>query len=270
MRIIKNQLIIRTDAVLNETISTKNKVKLYAALQYEPERHTRCYGEVMSVPFYCDRIPVINDVLGGPAYYDMPQYQFKSMADIPLEVEVGDKVYFHYNVLLPDDNSKGLWNTNWIKSKLETDADGNKKRFYYFKANMTQIIAVVRDGKVIPIGSHVLVEPDLETWEEILLPIAEALMVDGKPVPVRNADGTVKMKPKSEWIQKKVEPEEKYLRGWVRHIGTPLNGDKCSLKAGDYVYFQKHANTKIEVEGKVYYRMLQRRIFGIDKSNTHL
>lgn len=113
--------------------------------------------------------------------------------------------------------------------------------------------------RVVMIGSYVFIRPDMETWEEISIPIPET--INGKVL--LGPDGKPKMKPKEQWLVCKKEPEARYLQGWVIHTGNPLRGDKEFLRQGMYVYFQRDADTVIKFEGNEYYRLRQRHVFGI-------
>ena len=114
------------------------------------------------------------------------------------------------------------------------------------------------------IGSYVFVEPDMETWEDISIPIPET--VNGKIL--LQPDGSPKLKDKKYWLVTKSMPAERYLRGWVRYSGTPLKGDKEFVQPGMYVYFQRHSDTKIRFEGFDYFRMRQRHILCIETAKS--
>jgi hypothetical protein len=81
-------------------------------------------------------------------------------------------------------------------------------------------------------------------------------------------DGTPKVLPEDKWIVTKEMPGDKYLQGWVAHVGTPLKGDRPFLEPGMYVLFQRHADVKVTFEGKEYFRMLQRHVMCINDSKT--
>jgi hypothetical protein len=108
------------------------------------------------------------------------------------------------------------------------------------------------------IGSWTMIEVDKENWDDISLPTPET--INGKLV--LDEKGQRKMKPKEEWLVVKSAPANRYLCGWVRHVGTPLLGDTCYLEPGMHVYFRPNADTLMRFEGKEYYRMIQRNIIG--------
>lgn len=120
--------------------------------------------------------------------------------------------------------------------------------------------------EIIMIGSWCLVEPDMETWEDIAIPTPETL--NGKPVVDKN--GKVIMKPKEQWLVAKSAPGKIYLRGWVRHIGKPLRGDRQEIQRGAYVFFRPKTDTVLKVEGVDYFRMIQRNILMWQPENSQL
>lgn len=279
---------------------------------HNPNRHIRSSGIVVSTPLHLGRFPIMQDTQKF-TNYGRPEY--KRIDDIEQDVKDGDKVYFHYNCLLPDNHSM-LFNHHYLFCKDEIE-NGQKIMYYYFKIKYDLIFSAVRyvplntltkpfewsmesgltefkyveppdtgdlaihtpsgfgqpliarkkyvspDGinayskEVIMIGSYVLVEPDMENWKDTLIPVP--VLIDGKPM--QNPDGSPKMKPESEWIQTKEEPEEKPLQGWVRFIGKPLKGDFNVLSPDDYIDFRPLADTRLFFEDKEYFRMRQRHIF---------
>jgi co-chaperonin GroES (HSP10) len=116
---------------------------------------------------------------------------------------------------------------------------------------------VVREEKIIPIGGYVLIEPDLESWDDILKPVRST---------IKDKDGNFILKPKDQWLQTKVRPDRKYLTGFVRHIGAPLKGDVNELEIGQKIYYRKHADWVQNIEGKEYYAIRQRHIVGKDEN----
>jgi len=314
MKILQDFVIVKVPSVFIDETRYKgvNGIQLLTNVSYNPERHIRCFGVVTSIPDVLFTEPLINNHIGAPGYHEDQFYSWKTSQDIELEVREGDKVYFHFNSLLPDIAGGSIWNKMFIMSKDEME-NGKKVKYYYFKVRYSAIYASVRYDKantvsrhfewwmesslkklesfskesnrseelfhftdivngihtykkvVTMIGSYVFVEPDMETWDEISIPVPE--IFNGKPL--QNPDGSIRLKPKEQWIVKKMAPEERYLRGWVRYVGTPLKGDAGFVEAGDYVWFQRYANTKLLFEGKQYFRMRQRHIFGVTKQTRY-
>ncbi len=124
---------------------------------------------------------------------------------------------------------------------------------YWFKCRMDNIICAVRDEKIIMIGGYTLIEPDVELWEDILIPTYTGLTdKEGNPI----------KRPKEFWIQTKLMPEAKYLKGFVRHIGSPLNGDVRECNPGDHIIYKKNADWTNLIEGVEYFVVRQRHIEG--------
>lgn len=305
MRILEQQVIVKVPSIFIEETKYRGVggMALIVSSLFNPERHIRTYGIVVSVPERCFRTPLVSDVLSLPNYHDRPVLSYKSARDIEMDIKIGDKVYFHHNTLLPNTGFHSFSGTNFLFTKDEM-VDGKLKPFHYFKVMYELVYVSIRyepmngvteefnwhnEDKIkeivlpegtryiytdtqgqdhiykkslVPIGSWVLVQPDMESWEDISIPTPE--VINGKKL--LNKDGSIRMKPKEQWIVIKKAPEEKYLQGWVIHSGSPLKGDQEFLEEGMYVYFQKFMNTKIKVEGKDYFRMRQRHIFA---SNPH-
>jgi hypothetical protein len=305
MKILREHIVVKVPSIFIDETQYKgvDGKKIVLNVLYHPERHVRNFGIVTSVPDELLHYPLFNEHIGRPAYSTFSNYEpkWKTNADIELEIEVGDKVYFHHNCLLPDQQGGSQWNKLFLFSQKEK-FEGKETLMYYFRVKYDLVFAVVRytpantisdafdwnheaflkpfesNGKklhiytdkhgfdhlyekdIIMIGSYVLIEPDFETWEDISIPIPETL--NGKKL--LNPDGSVRMKPKDQWLVTKTAPGEKYLRGWVRHVGSPLKGDSAVAEQGEYVYFQRFADTKIKIEGKDYFRVKQRHIIGRD------
>lgn len=236
-----NFVVFKTDTLHNEGTPFKGvgDKQIVIDSSFDPQRHVRTYGEVVSVPKHLDRFPISQKHKGLPAYHDSPAFSFKYLSDIAQEIKVGDRIYFHFNTIRPD---------NLIKTEVE-----DSKKVYYFKVKYDQILCTVRDGVIIPIGSYTLIEPDMETWEDISVPTYSNIKgKDGKPM----------LKPKEQWLVKKVAPGAKYLLGFVRHVGTPLKGTECDVQAGDRIIYRRMADWRNIVEGKEYYAILHRHIVG--------
>lgn len=212
-------------------------------------KHTRIYGEVVSVPKYLSRIKLHQDPQGLPAYHSPYGYNWRWLSDIAMEVNVNDRVYFHYLAV-----TEALSNDSFIH------VEGNgENRVWYVRVRYDQIFCAVRKEKIIPIQGYAFIRPNLESWEDILKPVAY-VGEDGKPM--KNKDGSPMLKPKSEWIRMKIVPDHKYLEGFVEHIGTPLYGDKRECDVGQKILYKRNADWKQRIEGKDYFTILQRHIIG--------
>jgi co-chaperonin GroES (HSP10) len=107
-----------------------NGGKIYFDSSYQPEWNAQPYGIVHSVP-------EVNPVMYEGFIYN---------------VQVGDKLYFHYGVVTDNDNL--------------LEHEGKDYRLVdYFNA-----IATVRDGVIHPCGDYVIIEPiDAEHTSEFLI-----------------------------------------------------------------------------------------------------
>lgn len=135
-----------------------------------------------------------------------------ALNDIVAEVLPGDKVWFHYNSFLNNFHNYMVMDDVW--------------RINYF-----DVLAVERDGEIIPIGGWCMVEPGVDKIQAI----------------------TTEIEVVSEtW-------------GILRHIGTPKKGWDINPmpKPGDKVGFDKTDSWVNKIGGKNYYCMTQDRITGI-------
>ena len=207
---------------------------------FQPWLHVRTYGEIVSVPAHLSAVPMpLQEPIGTPSYHEKAPIKFKHMRDIEPDAKIGDKAYFHFNTI--------------SMQNLVREEGKHPDKTFYFKVRYDQVICVIRDSRIIPISSYVLVEPDYETMDDILIPVYSSLKdKDGKPIPM----------PKEKWIQSKVAPDYKDLRGTVRHVGPALKGDTCEIERGDKILFRKNADWMITVEGQKFFAIRQRHILG--------
>lgn len=258
----QNFVLFKTDTMFNSHVQYKgiDGHDLYFDPGFNPWLHCRRYGEVVQVPERLGKMPIALQIPQGiPQYYGNAPYTFKMLADIEPEVKEGDRIYFHHNTV----NLRNL-----VREEGELP-----NRTYYFKVRYDQIMCAVRDVSrefvdddlikaddtattykvIIPIGSWTLIIPDYESWDDILVPTYSNLKDKG---------GKQILKPKDQWIQKKSAPGHKYLKGFVRHIGSPFKGDLCYNEEGDHILYQKNADYSIEVENESYFAIRQRHIMG--------
>lgn len=141
-------------------------------------------------------------------------FKKKTLQDVGLRLSIErfDTIYFDYRVTEPDN--------------LVGSHEGKE----LYKVRADQIICSVKDGEIIPQGGWCLVEPNMETWEEI----------------------TTKS-----GILMKSAPQAKYLEGTVRHISPLYN-----IKSGDKILYEIAANWTVNIEGKDYYVIEEEDILG--------
>lgn len=182
-----------------------------------------------------------------------------SYSDILREVEVGDKIYFNWTALANKRNQVPSKNLTFQEIAKFGNLDIDWKNDQIWKVDYGSIYCAIRDTKVIMIGSYCLIEPDMESYEDILLPVYYPIEITGgKKVP----------KPKSEWIQMKVEPEAKALRGFVRAVGSPFKGEECYVKPGDHILYENGSKLTVNIEGKKYLAIRQHRLMGVIEKNA--
>lgn len=110
-----------------------NGGKIYLDPSYRPEWNAFPYGTVHSTPL---RDPYISD-------------------DFVCNVKKGDKLYLNYGVIVDESNC--------------LEQDGKE----YWMVDYYQALAAVRDGEIIPVGEHILIEPIVEEVKHDTLIIPE-------------------------------------------------------------------------------------------------
>lgn len=147
-----------------------------------------------------------------------------TLADLPMDIKVGDKAYYHYKS---------------IRNKFDMHVDG----YEVLQVRIDDIFCVVRDGEIIPQAGWVMVEPDMESWED--LTSEHGIIVSS-------------------------ERKARHLLGYVRHIGEPWSMDIKEANVGDKIVYEPESDWTVKIEGKDYYMMKQRDILAIvgDGVNT--
>jgi len=242
-------LIFKTDKLFKDKVKIggPNGRELFFDPSFDPQRHAQICGEVTSVPGVLSTKALMQEHRGMPGYHESSPFNYKFLADIKMEVQPGDKIYFHFNT---------------IKTGNIVSEEGEfPNRTYYLKVRYDQVICAVRTtltadsviSNIIPIGGYTLIDPDFETWDDILVPTYSNIMgQDGKP----------QLRPKSQWIQKKVAPTYKYLTGYVRHVGSPLLGDETEIEVGQKIWYRQNADWQVKIEERDYFVVRQRHIIG--------
>lgn len=248
-------ILLKLDAVYKTgsgVLGVDGKEIVIGDTDYAKERHANTSGIVIQLPVDLGKHPLSSDRMGFPKYgasrlpendvqisaalYARPVANWKFRNDIAPEVQIGDKVYV-------------MWQTVFDKRNLI--AQSPDKKSFIFKVAYDLIYCVVREGAIIPIGSHVLIDPVFESYDSILRPTFYPFNgPDGKPAP----------RPKKDWIQVKTAPSNVDREGVIAHIGTPLRGERCALKAGMKVLYKPKMKTLLEVEGNKYFIMKQSQI----------
>lgn len=250
MKILQDSYIVAVDQVYESSKTKSGVITLNQAYVDDEDegRHAnkRVYGTVLSCPAsFSDTVVSLIDIGYPPAHgytgHDTIQTKSNqgiSLSALPLyypstfegfetitladvarktDIRVGDKVYFDYNVTEPD-------------NALGKHSNGHEM----FRIQVDMIYAVVRReredvawtswvNKIYMQGGWVLVEPDMEDWEDIKTPSG---------------------------IYKKPSPEAKHLLGFIRHMQP-----RKDLKIGDKIVYINDANAPMRVEGVDYYCM---------------
>ena len=241
MNAYANYIVFKTDSLFNDKVQYKgvDGKDLVIDPSFDPAKHVRCYGEVVSLPLHLTKRPVSQEHRGTPAYSEESPFEYKFISDVSRDIEVGDRIYFHFNTICEK---------NFVKVE-----GTHPNRTWYYKVSYEQVLCAVRAGKIIPIASYVLCDPDFESWDDILLPVRSD---------IKGPDGQYLMKPKDQWIQTKTKPEYKYLTAFVRYVGKPFNGDQCEIEVGQKVWYRRNADWMNKVEGRDYFAIRQRHIVG--------
>lgn len=220
---------------------------------YDKQRNANTSGTVILTPVALSKKPLYGISPGIPGYgairlpdadieapseaiYARPRNRYKAINDIIPEVQVGDKIYVPWTA---------------IHDKRNLVADTPDKKSFIFRVPYELIYCVVREGKVIPIGAHVLVDPLFEEMESILRPTYYQF---------NGPDGRPAVRPKSEWVQTKVITRHQDRTGVIAHIGLPLKGERCALEVGMKVLYKPKLQNLLDIEGKKYFILRQNQI----------
>jgi len=223
---------------------------------FQKEKRARIDGEVIQLPFFMGNAPISQLPVGYPAYgmaremfnEDMDEnipelyspiggiYNYKMMSDIEQEVQLGDRIYFKWRVTF---NHKNL-----VAQSIDPPT-------WIFRVSYDNIYCAIRDSKIIMVGSHVLIDPVMESWDSILRPTY---------YDIKDKQGNLIPRPKEQWLQIKTAPSKKDKQGIVAEIGSPLKGEKCYLSKGDKILFKPNMKSLIRIENKSYFVLRQDQI----------
>lgn len=251
-------VLIKTDSIREQrvNITGENNKVLFTDVTYLPQQSTRVYGTVVCLPVAMGMNVLSMEHAGIPGYGAIRKYanddmdnahpafykiggttKYKFGYDIYPEVQEGDLIYFKWPVL---NNKQNLMASTRTEPKE-----------FLFKVPYDMIICVVRDGKIIPVGSHILVDPEVETFEEILSPTY---------YPTPGPNGEKVERPKKDWIMKKAFPQGKERQGTVKHVGRPLRGQVSELKPDMKVLLKLNLKNLYTIEGNKYIVIRQDKI----------
>lgn len=121
MQSVYDRIWVKVDKKWNDSVTTEGGVTFYQDTTYKPEEHVNTEGTVVSSPLKITR-----------SHYP------PGFADI---VKDGDRLHFMYIAAMDPDA--------WV------ELDGKE----YLLVDYFNAIAVERDGKMIPVGEYILIEP---------------------------------------------------------------------------------------------------------------
>ncbi len=240
-QVLRDYFLVQVDSMYEVNESKSGIINLNDSWIEEKERYRfkykRIWGTVTAVPRGFSDTPVAPIDMGEPNphlyvghdiiadmrargydwtredYYHpgmAEKYDMITLADYGAKcaLEVGDKVYF--NPICTEEE-------NFIEGKFRSGI---------FKIRVDHIFCSIVAGKIMPQSGYVLVEPNMESWEEIT-----------------TASGIIK----------KPAPEAKVCEGWVRYV--PVGSE---LPIGGLFYYLKDADWPHRIEGKEYFVMQEK------------
>jgi len=270
MKFIYDYAVVKFDKLIrNESeVSGANGQKILLAMAKEMERYVHNEGTVVSVPDKLSDSKVFAfNRMGPPLYYRSSPQEVTWLDVVPMSIKAGDKVYCHHNAVMNalKDSEDVILKEEYNKERKETTV--------WIKVLITDIFCAERKGKLFPNATWTLVKPDMETWEDILVPIPEIDPLTGQQkveltkkmdkAGIMQTTPVPKWLPKEKWIQTKQAPEAKFLRGFIEAIGDPLIGDIKDLEKGDHIIFRNFVDFEVSIGGVKYYLMKQMNIRGV-------
>jgi co-chaperonin GroES (HSP10) len=251
MKAPHNHLFVRVESERNDEVVTKSGLKIFVpTVDYfkedgdtsKPTFIKRHYGVVVGEPAQLTedlKVTPVNPGFPSPSRYipnediiimkhrgidvdswsslNLFVHQWKTASDFNQEISSSDKVYFHFNTV---DESNLV---QYLNDRI-------------YKLSYTNAICVVRDGVIIPVAGHVLIEP---VWDDGVEDIG-----DGKRGKV-NSIGLVT----------ELHDKPQYLKGKVTHVCEPMKGEEIGFGVGDTIVYAPHADWEVEIEGKKFYVM---------------
>jgi co-chaperonin GroES (HSP10) len=217
-----NQVIVRVKKTRNDEIilglGTSNPLILIKDTDFEPEKNAVIHGEVVSIPKKLSAMEVTREYDGFPTR-NVKTLRYNAL---PIEVEVNDRVYFHFHSL--DDQSLLVKEDGWL----------------YFTVQYDQIFCSVRNGVIVPIAGYILVDPYFgNDVEEVSVP--------GMP--------SIRAKISASGIIYDRADKPRYLEGVVRYVSKYIDFVGISVMPGERVFYTTESDFENEIEGRNYYVM---------------
>jgi co-chaperonin GroES (HSP10) len=132
MQPVFNRIFVQIEKKFQDEIETESGIKFFKDTTWKLEENSTTCGTVTAIPMHVDRVHID--------------------ADFQHNVQVGDKLYFNFNVVLDPDN------------RIEHEGEE------YWIVDYWNAIALVRNGEVLPVGSYILIDPiEEEVTSELLI-----------------------------------------------------------------------------------------------------
>lgn len=263
LKIVCDYVLVKIDSEFNKYLGVGrddngNEVQLLIDSRWRPEQHAKITAEVIAVPGYLSGkdnpyyekyvgLPrpgtyrghdqILKQLLMLPLKYQKKEEgkvpyrcfgwtpKMQTSYGIPVEVEVGDKSYFHYGSLINEENY------------MYRDTDGRM----VYKIHYSQLFCVVREGKIIMLNGNVLVDE----------------YADDDFEDVEVGDHSIRAKVKKGLVVQ-IGEKPKYLTGLLRYIGSPIGEEtRKTCAPGELIMFRPSSEFKNTIEGHEYYVMKQ-------------
>lgn len=289
---LKDEVIVKCEQIFNTKVEIGEKGELLTDPGFDPARSIRMWAEVVQVPTIMSPDRVIlalgDNNIQRPSSSDFAlDMTFVNYSDLPTPAEIGDKAWFHWNALLGKENhlSEDFYKIRYellicVHKYYEVMPNGQIWKINPFSdTKLFQIFDdsifsdddhyFEKDGRTfcrrtVMCNSYALCQPDTESWEDILHPVPE---LDASGRPLLDHLNQVVMKPKSQWLQMKSEPQEKASLAFVEHIGEAIKGQTdLGLKKGDHILYYHKANWKVHIDNTLYFVVRQKFIYGLVNS----
>jgi hypothetical protein len=221
--------------------------------RWEPLKYVKTFGKVVQIPYAMGQRPIDQIPVGMPSYgprrgdvENAPsalystgsQYRYIRLSDVAQEVKIGDTLWFNRTVLN---------DTNNIVD--EFDRDGVKT--YVFKVDYDLAICVEKKEPIM-LGGWCFLEPIMENWDKQFIPTKSSL---------KDANGNPILKPRDQWLQIALQPEQEKLRARLKYFGTPLRGDKFYYSKDSEVFIRRQVRWRYPYKGVEYMLVKQGDIF---------
>ena len=202
-----NTVIVEVEEALDSTYK-HGSLEVHIDPLFNPTHYARIYGKVVAVP-------------EGKCYND-------EGIEVEKEVQVGDKIYFHY---------------------LTTNNEDNCIYGNYYKVPYCWIFCRVVDNSILPVGGWTLCSEIVLEEDEF-----ETIEVEGRKISgIMSQSGLVTS------VYKK--PSIKYAT--LQYIGKPLKDfGELGINSGDRVVLANNSNFKNKIEGIDYFTVRQSDILG--------